>query len=110
MQCGDSGADQACWCTEYPAILLPDPERDCLCSKCLTSAIATKIDEYVATVTPENAHASIAKEYNKDAKPVEGIDYYINEDGYFVFTKWYLLKRGYCCENGCKHCPYGFRS
>jgi hypothetical protein len=25
-----------------------------------------------------------------------------------VFTEKYLLKRGYCCKNGCKHCPYGF--
>jgi hypothetical protein len=25
-----------------------------------------------------------------------------------VFTKLYLQKRGYCCESGCRHCPYGF--
>ncbi|WP_234736556.1 DUF5522 domain-containing protein [Tellurirhabdus bombi] len=36
-------------------------------------------------------------------------DYYINEMGYLVFTASYHLKRGYCCQNGCKHCPYGFR-
>lgn len=35
----------------------------------------------------------------------EGVDYYI-EKGFFVFTKSYLLKRGYCCKNGCRHCPY----
>ena len=35
-------------------------------------------------------------------------DYYINEMGYRVFTEQYLLKRGYCCKNGCKHCPYGW--
>lgn len=35
-------------------------------------------------------------------------DYYINEQGYRVFTEKYHLKRGYCCLNGCKHCPYGF--
>jgi len=40
----------------------------------------------------------------------EGDDYYINEDGFMVFTAAYLLKRGYCCENGCRHCPYGFSS
>ncbi len=38
----------------------------------------------------------------------EGIDYYINEDGLFVFTGAYHLKRGFCCKSGCKHCPYGF--
>lgn len=38
---------------------------------------------------------------------VEGIDYYI-ENGLYVFTAYYLEKRGYCCKNGCRHCPYGF--
>jgi hypothetical protein len=23
-----------------------------------------------------------------------------------VFTAAFLLKRGYCCESGCRHCPY----
>lgn len=41
-------------------------------------------------------------------KLVEGIDYYINEQGLFVFTEKYHLEKGYCCKNGCKHCPYGF--
>jgi len=39
---------------------------------------------------------------------VEGEDYYI-ENGYYVFTSNYLLKRGYCCGSGCRHCPYGNR-
>lgn len=37
----------------------------------------------------------------------EGIHYYINEQGYWVFTEAYHLMRGYCCNNKCKHCPYG---
>ncbi len=36
-------------------------------------------------------------------------DFYINENGFMVFTEAYHLKRGYCCKNGCKHCPYGFK-
>lgn len=36
-------------------------------------------------------------------------DYYINEQGFIVFTRNYHLKRGYCCKSGCKHCPYGFK-
>ncbi|MER2997255.1 DUF5522 domain-containing protein [Pontibacter populi] len=39
----------------------------------------------------------------------EGEDYYLNEQGLMVFTAKYHLKRGYCCQNGCRHCPYGFR-
>jgi hypothetical protein len=38
---------------------------------------------------------------------VEGVDYYI-EDGLMVFTAHYLRNRGYCCQSGCRHCPYGY--
>lgn len=32
-------------------------------------------------------------------------DYYI-EEGRYVFTAYYHLKRGRCCGSGCRHCPY----
>jgi len=32
-------------------------------------------------------------------------DYYI-ENGFMVFTGSYLTRRGYCCDSGCRHCPY----
>ncbi|MFN3951927.1 MAG: DUF5522 domain-containing protein [Thermaurantimonas sp.] len=38
----------------------------------------------------------------------EGIDYYKTPEGYIVFTEKYHLDRGYCCQSGCRHCPYGF--
>ena len=28
--------------------------------------------------------------------------------GYSVFTAKHHLERGFCCESGCRHCPYGF--
>lgn len=37
---------------------------------------------------------------------VEGVDYYLEGDK-FVFTAEYHLKRGYCCNSKCRHCPYG---
>ncbi|MFA6057668.1 MAG: DUF5522 domain-containing protein [Taibaiella sp.] len=40
----------------------------------------------------------------------EGLDYYFNEEGNMVLTAHYLLKRGYCCGNGCKHCPYQYEN
>lgn len=40
---------------------------------------------------------------------VEGEDYYV-ENGLMVLTAPYLLRRGYCCEQGCRHCPYGYSS
>jgi hypothetical protein len=36
---------------------------------------------------------------------VENEDYYIDR-GLMVFTARYHLRRGYCCEHGCRHCPY----
>ena len=39
---------------------------------------------------------------------VEGVHFYY-EGRYVVFTELYLRERGYCCESGCRHCPYGFR-
>jgi hypothetical protein len=39
----------------------------------------------------------------------EGLDYYF-ESGLMVLTEHYLKKRGYCCENSCRHCPYAFSS
>lgn len=44
-----------------------------------------------------------------DYKLIEGEDYTIDELGRYVFTSAYLLKRGYCCESGCRNCPYGFK-
>ena len=40
--------------------------------------------------------------------PLEEGDFYLSEEGYKVFTEKYHLKRGYCCESGCRHCPYGY--
>ena len=39
---------------------------------------------------------------------VEGVDFY-REGPFVVFTEKFLRERGYCCESGCRHCPYGFR-
>jgi hypothetical protein len=32
-------------------------------------------------------------------------DFYY-EGPYLVFTAVYHLKRGYCCNSNCRHCPY----
>lgn len=39
----------------------------------------------------------------------EQVDYYFNEAGLMVFTAEYHLKRGYCCKNECKHCPWNYK-
>ena len=48
--------------------------------------------------------AMLDSDYGETQK--EGVDYTMNPDGYRVMTEFYLVKRGYCCSNGCKNCPY----
>ncbi len=47
-------------------------------------------------------------EQSNENKLIAGEDYYLSPEGYKIFTQQYHSKRGYCCKNGCKHCPYGF--
>jgi uncharacterized protein DUF5522 len=44
---------------------------------------------------------------SEERRLIEGVHYY-REGPYFVFTELYLRERGYCCESGCRHCPYGY--
>ena len=47
------------------------------------------------------------KESNSE-ELVENVDYYF-ENGLMVLTEHFLKRRGYCCRNGCRHCPYEYR-
>lgn len=40
----------------------------------------------------------------------EGVDFYYNEDGLMVLTEKYHRERGYCCGNGCRHCPFDYQN
>ncbi len=40
----------------------------------------------------------------QNAKTVNKAYYF--ENGFCVFTSEFLINRGYCCGNGCRHCPY----
>jgi hypothetical protein len=42
-------------------------------------------------------------------KPLDDDLYYKNEEGKTILTEEYLLMRGYCCSNGCLHCPYDYK-
>lgn len=39
----------------------------------------------------------------------EGVDFYY-ENGLMVVTEKYHLDKGYCCGNGCRHCPYDYEA
>jgi hypothetical protein len=42
-----------------------------------------------------------------DAALAEGSAGYADPDtGLFVLTSRFLADRGWCCGNGCRHCPY----
>lgn len=42
-----------------------------------------------------------------DEAVAEGKAGYIDPDtGLFVLTAAYLRERGFCCSNGCRHCPW----
>lgn len=109
FQCatGESGA--GCWCNNYPPLFTPDPVINCMCPSCLHHASVAKINDYVATLTVEKAMAANkAKDLPPTKQLIEGIDYYLEHSNY-VFTAWHHLRRGYCCKNNCRHCPYGFK-
>jgi hypothetical protein len=38
-------------------------------------------------------------------KPLAPEDFYY-ENGLLVFTAAFHLKRGTCCNSGCRHCPF----
>ena len=41
------------------------------------------------------------------AAVADGVPCYVDPDtGLTVFTAAFLAERGYCCESGCRHCPF----
>ena len=48
------------------------------------------------------------KEFSKISQ-LEKDEYYYSKEGYIIFTEKYHLKRGYCCDSNCKHCPFNKR-
>jgi len=63
------------------------------------------IDRNGLEADEQPADSTLKKKAESKLQP--GDFYY---DGpYFVFTEQYHLRRGACCESGCRHCPYGFQ-
>jgi hypothetical protein len=57
----------------------------------------------------KDGKAQALQTQSKTPPLIEGEDFY-REGAYVVFTARYHLRRGYCCESGCRHCPYGEES
>jgi hypothetical protein len=103
VKCAADQPDK-CWCAAYPAVLpLTEKVDACLCPACLRDEVLKNIDLYIAEVKQGKRKNEAAK-FTTSAV-VEGIDYYM-DNGMFVMTAWFHLKRGRCCGSGCRHCPY----
>jgi len=63
------------------------------------------ISEKPMTIEADSTDPGFDSESASTAPLVEGRDYYL-ESGFIVFTAGYHLRRGYCCDSGCRHCPY----
>ena len=46
----------------------------------------------------------------KPMELIEGVHFYVNKEGYMVFTEKYHLEKGFCCGMGCLHCPYNYEN
>ena len=50
---------------------------------------------------------SYQPEERRDMCPLEDEgDWEITSEGLYVATRGFLMRRGYCCANRCRHCPY----
>ncbi|QUM81165.1 cysteine-rich CWC family protein [Moritella sp. 5] len=94
-----------CWCQDLPAIMPLGTLSDCLCKACLAKAIGVEIIKQLNAAGSPKARLALAEPYRHQTELVENIDFTI-EDGRYVFSEWYHLKRARCCGNGCRHCAY----
>lgn len=78
-----------CWCMDFPPLLAVERAENCLCKTCLEKEIEMQQN----------------KEKQKPQPLVINEDYYI-ENGRWVFTSAFHLKRGKCCGSNCRHCPF----
>ncbi|MEZ8143255.1 DUF5522 domain-containing protein [Enterovibrio sp. FF113] len=110
-ECGDALSCTAnsgsCWCMQYPNIVPVSDTANlsCLCAACLAKKINTQLGEVYQTYST-NELIRLAKPYANSPHLIEELDYTM-ENGFMVFSAWYHLKRGTCCGNGCRHCPFG---
>jgi len=97
--CGPIVEEKKCWCDSLPHISASATEdHGCLCRVCLNELIARReLNKIPVTQTPTPV--------TNQTSLIEGEDYYC-EGATIVFTAAYHLRRGYCCESGCRHCPY----
>jgi hypothetical protein len=55
---------------------------------------------------PAKPEADSSEEKPKNQREELSPEDFYYEGPYLVFTAAYHLKRGYCCNSNCRHCPY----
>lgn len=111
-RCGQSvdcqlAAGQAhCWCMDLPALLTVDTMGACVCQRCLAELLQLKLAEHFDDGVVYQTAPQEAIRWQGQAL-IDGVDYTI-EQGFYVFSRWFHLKRGQCCGHACRHCPYGY--
>jgi Family of unknown function (DUF5522)/Cysteine-rich CWC len=106
FSCG--AGETSCWCFDLPHVgVVAGQDQDCLCPTCLRETVSKMpVDEPAFENEAEGRALSERQDEVVSQPPlVEGEDYYL-EGAAMVFTARFLLRRGYCCESGCRHCPY----
>ena len=102
----------SCWCHRIivPNHILTRLAEDtvdpaCLCRPCLeTIARISRELDGTGEILAEVRRVILTNRLGHTTHPEP--DYYLDDHGNTVFTAAYHLKRGTCCQNGCRHCPY----
>ena len=115
MACGADSDTPSCWCKGFPR--LPSEAggdgSQCLCPKCLGFVLNRSVERGIeekgvsamVVLASENGINSVSDTVSGKPWLVEHVDFQI-ENGKYVFSSWYHLKRGYCCGSGCRNCPF----
>lgn len=101
FSCGSDTSN--CWCTSLPPVISIEAGKDCACPDCLAAEASERL-KAMATQLSLEAMLVMAAPYRAQP-PRQHLDYEM-EGGKLVFSAWYHLRRGSCCGNGCRHCPF----
>jgi hypothetical protein len=93
QQCTVSAYKGPCWCSavKIPEALVARVPAELRGRACICRACVMKFHREGAAAAP--------------APKVLPGDFYF-DNGLMVFTAVYHQRRGYCCDNHCRHCPY----
>ncbi|MBQ4862311.1 hypothetical protein J8L98_11485 [Pseudoalteromonas sp. MMG013] len=86
-----------------PNIMPLQSDKNCFCRSCLIKNTRNYIENMANQ--PIQQQLKLAQQHASSNSFLEGLDYDI-ENGLMVMTRWAHLKRGKCCSNGCRHCPF----